>query len=388
MSKIADRIIALCGGPQTISEWLDISPTSVYRWTYPRSSGGSGGHIPQKHIEPLLEAAGRRGIPLTLQDFFDGAPLPPVDSAGKETETAPAATQIHDALLAKARTLSEALPFMRNYAGKTFVIKFGGHAMGEAELSKLFARDMVILKQVGVDPIVVHGGGPQIGDMLERLKIKSSFVDGLRVTDKETVEIVEMVLSGSINKDIVWAIQSAGGNAVGLSGKDGCLIMAKKLTRTKRDEGSNIENILDLGFVGEPAAVNPHILETLKQSDVIPVIAPIGVCTDDMTYNINADTVAGSVAEAMNAKRLLMLTDVEGIKDKSGKLIPELSVREARELIADGTIQGGMIPKVETCILAVQGGVEAAVIMDGRVPHALLLEIFTEHGVGTLVRRA
>ena len=385
MSKIADRIIALCGGPQTISEWLGISPTSVYRWTYPRSSGGSGGHIPQKHIEPLLEAAGRRGIPLTLQDFFDDAPLAP---AGKATEETPAATQIHDAWLAKARTLSEALPYMRNYADNTFVIKFGGHAMGEAKLAKLFAHDIVMLKQVGIDPIVVHGGGPQIGGMLERLKIKSSFVDGLRVTDKETVEIVEMVLSGSINKEIVWAIQSAGGNAVGLSGKDGCLIMARKLTRKKRDEGSNIENVLDLGFVGEPAAINPHILETLKQSDIIPVIAPIGVCPEDMTYNINADTVAGSVAEAMTAKRLLMLTDVEGIKDKSGKLIPELSVNQAMDLIADGTIEGGMIPKVETCILAVQGGVEAAVIMDGRVPHALLLEIFTEHGVGTLVRRA
>ncbi len=385
MSKIADRIIALCGGPQTISEWLGISPTSVYRWTYPRSNGGSGGHIPQKHIEPLLEAAGRRGIPLTLQDFFDDAPLP---SAGKEKKTTPTPTHIHDAWLAKAHTLSEALPYMRNYAGKTFVIKFGGHAMGKAELAKLFARDMVMLKQLGIDPIVVHGGGPQIGGMLERLKIKSSFVDGLRVTDKKTVEIVEMVLSGSINKDIVWAIQSAGGNAVGLSGKDGCLVMAKKLRRKKRDEDSSIENVLDLGFVGEPAAVNPHILETLKQSDIIPVIAPIGVCPDDMTYNINADTVAGSVAEAMTAKRLLMLTDVEGIKDKSGALIPELSISQAKKLIADGTIEGGMIPKVETCILAVQGGVEAAVIMDGRVPHALLLEIFTEHGVGTLVRRA
>lgn len=385
MSKIADRIISLCGGPQTVSKWLGISPTSVYRWTYPKGSGGTGGHIPRKHIEPLLEAAGRRGIPLTLQNFFDDAPLP---SPGKEEGAISSSTHIHEAWLAKARTLSQALPFMRNYAGKTFVIKFGGHAMGEADLAKLFARDIVMLKQLGIDPIVVHGGGPQIGGMLERLKIKSSFVDGLRVTDKETVEIVEMVLSGSINKGIVWAIQSAGGNAVGLSGKDGCLIMAKKLTRRRRDEGSNIENILNLGFVGEPAAINPHILETLKQSDIIPVIAPVGVCSDDMTYNINADTVAGSVAEAMTAKRLLMLTDVEGIKDKSGILIPEMSVNQAKELIADGTIQGGMIPKVETCILAVQGGVEAAVIIDGRVPHALLLEIFTEHGVGTLVRRA
>jgi acetylglutamate kinase len=385
MSKIADRIIALCGGPQIVSEWLGISPTSVYRWTYPRSSGGSGGHVPQKHIEPLLEAAGRRGIPLTLQNFFDDATLP---SSGKKKRAALASTQINNAWLAKARTLSHALPYMRNYAGKTFVIKFGGHAMGDAELAKLFARDIVMLKQVGIDPIVVHGGGPQIGGMLERLKIKSSFVDGLRVTDMETMEIVEMVLSGSINKEIVWAIQSAGGNAVGLSGKDGCLVMARKLRRKKRDDGSNIGKVLDLGFVGEPAAINPHILETLKQSDIIPVIAPIGVCIDDMTYNINADTVAGSVAEAITAKRLLMLTDVEGIKDKSGTLIPELSVSQAKELIADGTIQGGMIPKVETCILAVQGGVEAAVIMDGRVPHTLLLEIFTEHGVGTLVRRA
>ncbi len=383
MSTVADRIIALCGGPQTVSEWLGISPTSVYRWTYPKVNGGTGGHIPQKHIEPLLKAAERRSIPLTLQDFFDESPLP----SGNKGRNG-VSSHIHDAWLAKARTLSQALPYMRNYGGKTFVIKFGGHAMGNADLANLFARDIVMLKQVGINPIVVHGGGPQVGSMLERLKIKSSFVGGLRVTDKETVEIVEMVLSGSINKEIVWAIQSAGGNAVGLSGKDGCLIMAKKLARRKRDEDSDIESILDLGFVGEPASVNPHILETLKESDIIPVIAPIGVCQDDTTYNINADTVAGSVAEAMTAKRLLMLTNVDGIKDKSGKLIPELSIEQAKELIADGTIHGGMIPKVETCILAVQGGVEAAVIIDGRIPHSLLLEIFTEHGVGTLVCRA
>ncbi|MGB8274492.1 MAG: acetylglutamate kinase [Alphaproteobacteria bacterium] len=293
--------------------------------------------------------------------------------------------QIH---LAKAKTLSEALPYMRRYSGSTFVVKYGGHAMGDTELAGLFARDVVLLKQVGINPVVVHGGGPQIGAMLERLKIKSSFVDGLRVTDKETVEIVEMVLSGSINKQIVREINQAGGNAIGLSGKDGNLIRARKLQRTKRDEDSNIEKVLDLGFVGEPVAVDPHILETFKQSDIIPVIAPLGVGVDGETYNINADTAAGAVAAALKATRLLLLTDVVGVLDKSKQLISELTVGDAEALIADGTISGGMIPKIETCIEAVNSGVGAAVIIDGRVPHALLLEIFTEHGVGTLIRRA
>jgi acetylglutamate kinase len=259
--------------------------------------------------------------------------------------------------------------------------------MGEEELAREFARDVVLLRQVGINPIVVHGGGPQIGEMLKRLKIKSSFVDGLRVTDQATVEIVEMVLSGSINKQIVTAINSAGGSAIGLSGKDGSLIEAKKLTRTKRDPGSNIESILDLGFVGEPTRINPHVLEPFRNSDIIPVIAPIGLGADGTTYNINADTVAGAVAAAVKARRLLMLTDVKGVLDRDRRLIPEMTATEVRARIADGTISGGMIPKVETCLDAVEAGVEGAVILDGRVPHALLLEVFTEHGVGTMIRR-
>ena len=292
-----------------------------------------------------------------------------------------------DQWLEQAKTLSQALPYMRRYAGSSFVIKFGGSTMGEADLARLFAADIVLLKQIGINPVVVHGGGPQIGHMLERLKIKSCFIDGLRVTDAETVDIVEMVLSGAINKDIVWNIQCAGGNALGLSGKDGGLILAQKLTRRVRDENSNIENVLDLGFVGEPMQINPHILDILKESDMIPVIAPIGVGNERQTYNINADTAAGAIAEAVTAKRLFLLTDVEGILDQEGHLLTELSVQDARRLIADGTIKGGMLPKIETCIMAVQGGVEAAVILDGRVPHALLIELFTEHGAGTMIRR-
>ncbi|HEX9837049.1 MAG TPA: acetylglutamate kinase [Alphaproteobacteria bacterium] len=294
---------------------------------------------------------------------------------------------IPEEILAKAKTLSEALPFMRRHSGSTFVVKYGGHAMGEEELAREFARDVVLLRQVGINPIVVHGGGPQIGEMLKRLKIKSSFVDGLRVTDQATVEIVEMVLSGSINKQIVTAINSAGGSAIGLSGKDGSLIEAKKLTRSKRDPGSNIESILDLGFVGEPTRINPHVLEPFRNSDIIPVIAPIGLGADGTTYNINADTVAGAVAAAVKARRLLMLTDVKGVLDRDRRLIPEMTATEVRARIADGTISGGMIPKVETCLDAVEAGVEGAVILDGRVPHALLLEVFTEHGVGTMIRR-
>lgn len=287
--------------------------------------------------------------------------------------------------LAKARTLSEALPFMRRYAGATFVIKYGGHAMGETELFRLFARDIVLLRHVGINPVVVHGGGPQIGRMLDRLKIKSEFVDGLRVTDKETVDVVEMVLAGSINKDIVSAINAAGGFAVGLSGKDGNLIQAQRLRRTKRDPNSNIERILDLGLVGEPTEINPHILDFYERSDITPVIAPIGSGSNGETLNINADTAAGAIAAAVGAKRLLMLTDIEGVLDKSGKLIPQMTMLEARRYISDGTIRGGMIPKIETCLEAVGKGVEGAVIIDGRVPHTLLLELFTEHGAGTLV---
>jgi acetylglutamate kinase len=288
--------------------------------------------------------------------------------------------------LEKARTLSEALPYMRTYAGKTFVIKFGGHAMGDPALAELFARDIVLFKQVGINPIVVHGGGPQIGDMLERLKIKSSFIDGLRVTDKATVEIVEMVLAGSINKQIVAAISQAGGRAIGLSGKDSNLILAKKLQRKTRDPDSNIENAVDLGFVGEPTKINADVLADLARSDVIPVIAPLGVGPRGTTLNINADTAAGAVASAVKAERLLMLTDVAGVLDKKGELIPQMTASQVQARKKDKTIHGGMIPKVETCLEAVRGGVEAAVILDGRVPHALLLEIFTEHGVGTLIR--
>lgn len=286
---------------------------------------------------------------------------------------------------AKAETLSEALPYMRRYAGETFVIKYGGHAMGDAELAKLFALDIVLLRQVCTNPVVVHGGGPQIGAMLERLKIKSEFIDGLRVTDKETVEVVEMVLVGSINKAIVTAINDAGGSAVGLSGKDGNLIIAKKLRRTKRDPDSNIERILDLGLVGEPKEISPDILDMFDETDITPVIAPIGISKTGETLNINADTAAGAIAAALAAKRLLMLTDVEGVLDKDGKLIEKLTVSEARRGIKDGTITGGMIPKVETCIMAIENDVDGAVILDGRVPHAILLEIFTELGAGTLI---
>jgi len=287
----------------------------------------------------------------------------------------------------KAAVLSEALPYMRRYAGKTILVKYGGHAMGDEAIADSFARDIVLLKQVGIDPIVVHGGGPQIGEMLQRLKIKSDFIDGLRVTDQATVEIVEMVLSGSINKQIVSAINRVGGTAIGLSGKDGELIRARKLRRTRRDPGSNIEKVLDLGFVGEPETINTKVLETLERSDIIPVIAPIGVGADGETYNINADTVAGAVAAAMDATRLLLLTDIAGVLDREKRLISEMSAAQARALIADGTISGGMIPKVETCLEAVDGGVEAAVILDGRVAHAILLELFTE-GAGTLIRGA
>jgi acetylglutamate kinase len=290
-----------------------------------------------------------------------------------------------DQLLARARTLSEALPFMRRHSGATFVIKYGGHAMGDAALAQLFARDIVLLRQVGINPVVVHGGGPQIGRMLERLKIKSEFVDGLRVTDKETVDVVEMVLAGSINKEIVSAINAAGGFAVGLSGKDGNLIRAQRLRRSKRDPGSNIERILDLGLVGEPTEIDPHVIDFYDRSDITPVIAPIGVGAAGETLNVNADTAAGAIAAAVNARRLLMLTDVAGVIGKDGELIAQMTASQARRLIETGTIKGGMIPKIETCLDAVDKGVEGAVIMDGRVPHALLLELFTEHGAGTLV---
>lgn len=284
-----------------------------------------------------------------------------------------------------AGTLAKALPYMRRFAGEIFVIKYGGHAMGDEAAFNNFAEDVVMLKQVGIHPIVVHGGGPQIGAMLERLKMKSEFVDGLRVTDAATVEIVEMVLSGGINKQIVCAINNAGGTAVGISGKDGNLIRAKKLARSKRDPDSRIEKVLDLGFVGEPSLINPEILESFIESGIIPVIAPIGVSDDCATYNINADTAAGAIAAALGACKLMILTDVPGILAKDKELISEVSAHEARGLIIDGTITGGMIPKVETCLHAVERDVRAAHILDGRIPHVLLIETFTEFGAGTML---
>ena len=287
----------------------------------------------------------------------------------------------------QASILSQALPFMRRYAGQTIVIKYGGHAMGDNNLAQLFANDIVLLKQVGIHPIVVHGGGPQIGQTLERMKIKSSFVDGLRVTDAETVDVVEMVLAGAINKQVSAAINEAGGLAIGLSGKDGNLIRASKIQRTKRDPDSNIEKVLDLGFVGEPDQINVHVLEVFKKSDMIPVIAPIGLGPMGETFNINADTAAGAIAAAIGSKRLLLLTDVAGGLDADENLIEKINSKETYKLIDDGVISGGMIPKATTCLQAVEKGVDAAVILDGRVAHAILLELFTDHGVGTLISR-
>jgi len=282
----------------------------------------------------------------------------------------------------KAAVLAEALPYMRRYAGLTVVVKYGGHAMGEGGDS--FARDVVLLRQVGVNPIVVHGGGPQIGHMLERLGIESRFIDGLRVTDRETMEVVEMVLAGTINKQLVAAINAEGGCAIGLTGKDGGLISAKKAVRARVEGGARVE--IDLGFVGEPEHVAAGVLDTFRQSDIIPVIAPIGVGVAGETYNINADTVAGAVAAAVKATRLLLLTDVAGVLDGDKRLLSEITAGSARRMISDGIVSGGMIPKVETCLDAVDGGVEAAVILDGRVRHAILLELFTNAGPGTLIR--
>ena len=297
---------------------------------------------------------------------------------------------LRDDWLAKADVLTEALPFMRRYAGKRVVIKYGGHAMGDRTVARLFAQDIVLLKQVGIHPIIVHGGGPQIGELLKRLEIKSNFVDGLRVTDSATVEVVEMVLAGRINKEIVTLIQGVGGRAVGLSGKDGGMIQARKLTRTRPKTDSNIEKNIDLGFVGEPSSVDPTLLEDLLHTGFIPVIAPLGLGEgkegeQGQTFNINADTAAGAIAGALQAERLLMLTDIEGVLDGEGALLRNLSPKKARSLIAEGTIAGGMIPKVQTCLDAVAAGAKAAVILDGRVPHALLLEIFTTLGAGTYV---
>ena len=286
----------------------------------------------------------------------------------------------------QARILAEALPNMLRYDEETVVIKFGGHAMGDQALSDAFAKDIVYLKQSGVNPIVVHGGGPQIGDMLKKLEIKSEFVNGLRVTDKPTVEVVEMVLAGLINKDIVSAINRQGGKAVGICGKDANLMIARKITEMADPESSEMRAV-DIGFVGEPLQVNPHIVDVISKSDLIPVIAPIGISRDGETLNINADTFASALAARMKAKRLLLLTDVEGVLDKNGTLIAELAIDEAQELIRNGTITGGMIPKIEGCIEVVEAGVEAVVIINGRVPHSVLLELLTDHGAGTLLGR-
>ena len=279
--------------------------------------------------------------------------------------------------------LSQALPFMQRYAGKNITIKFGGSAMGEDKLSSSFARDIVLLKQVGINPIVIHGGGPRIKKMLDRLKVKSSFVDGLRVTDKETMDIVEMVLSGSINKEIVMEINKEGGMAIGLSGKDALLAKTKKFK--KKNATSEVEKILDLGFVGLPSKINTDFLKWCIQTDFIPVISPIGYGEKFETYNINADTMSGAISASILSERLILLTDVKGVLDKKGKLLTQIKVSEVDKLISNGTISGGMIPKVQTCVEAVKNGVKAAVILDGKLEHSILLEIFTEHGVGTLI---
>jgi acetylglutamate kinase len=287
----------------------------------------------------------------------------------------------------KARILSEALPYMQRYDKATVVVKYGGHAMGDTEAARAFARDVVLMEQTAINPVVVHGGGPQIGDMLTRLGIRSEFAAGLRITDEKTIEIVEMVLAGSINKQIVGFINAAGGKAVGLTGKDGNMVTARKISRTVADPDSNIEKIVDLGFVGEPETVDVTVLEQILGRDLVPVLAPLAAAADGGTYNVNADTFAGAVAGALKAKRLLLLTDVAGVLDKSKALIRELSADDARRLIADGTISGGMIPKVETCIYALEQGVEGVVILDGQVPHAVLVELLTDEGAGTLMHR-
>jgi len=292
---------------------------------------------------------------------------------------------MHVSALDKARILSEALPHMQRYDEETVVVKYGGHAMGEEQLARDFAHDIVLLEQLAINPVVVHGGGPQIGAMLDKLGIRSQFTDGLRITDAKTVEVVEMVLAGSINKQIVGFINAAGGKAIGLTGKDGNLVRARKLSRTVVDAESSIEHIVDLGFVGEPEKVDITVLTQILGREIIPVLAPIAGGADGVTYNVNADTFAGAIAGALKAKRLLFLTDVPGVLDQSKQLIEDMSVEQARRLIADGTISGGMIPKVETCIEALEQGVEGVVILDGKVPHAVLLELLTDHGAGTLI---
>ncbi|MXO86592.1 acetylglutamate kinase [Altererythrobacter aurantiacus] len=289
-------------------------------------------------------------------------------------------------LRSKAEVLIEALPYFQRYAGRTFVVKYGGHAMGDARAARDFAEDIVLLKAVGINPVVVHGGGPQIGAMLKKLGVESEFVDGLRVTDKQTAEIAEMVLSGAINKQLVGWIAQAGGKAIGISGKDGNLVRAEKVERTVKDPDSLIEQAIDLGFVGKPAEVDTTLLETASASGMIPVVAPIGADGEGHTYNINADTMAGAIAGALGAARLFLLTDVPGVLDGDGNLLSDLTPSDIRKLTDDGIVKGGMIPKLETCIEAVDAGCEAAVVLDGRVAHAMLLEFFTSRGAGTLIR--
>ena len=291
------------------------------------------------------------------------------------------------ALLAKAETLTEALPYLQRYAGATFVVKYGGHAMGSPQRQRGFAEDVVLLKAVGINPVVVHGGGPQIGAMLGKLGVESRFVDGLRVTDAATAQVAEMVLSGAINKELVGWIGEAGGRAIGLSGKDGGFVRAVKINRTTRDPDSHIERAVDLGFVGDPETIDRRVIDTVSAAGMIPVVAPIGIGPEGETYNINADTMAGALAAALGAARLFLLTDVAGVLDKNGALLTDLAPADIGALKADGTISGGMIPKIDTCVRAVEAGVDAAVILDGRVPHAMLLEIFTRRGAGTLVHR-
>ncbi len=287
--------------------------------------------------------------------------------------------------IATAETLSEALPYMKEFSGNTFVIKFGGNAMGDSELTTSFSQNIVLMKQVGINPIIVHGGGPQIGEMLDRLNIKTNFIDGLRVTDKNTVEIVEMVLCGKINKEIVQSINNVGGTAVGISGKDSKLIKAKRLTKKDYKSDSRIENILDLGYVGEPNSINPYILNIFEKSDIIPVVAPIGVGEDGETYNINADTVAGAIASTIKATKLIILTDVKGVLDEKGKLIEEINIKLAKDLMNQNIFSEGMIPKIETCISALNNGTDAVHILDGRIKNAMILEVFTEKGIGTKI---
>jgi acetylglutamate kinase len=287
----------------------------------------------------------------------------------------------------RAEVLVQALPHMQRYDEEIVVIKYGGHAMGDRAAAEDFAEDVVLLEQSGLKPVIVHGGGPQIGRMLDRLGIKSEFREGLRVTDEATVEVVEMVLAGSINKQIVGWISAEGGKAIGLCGKDGNMVQARRATRTVTDPDSRIEREIDLGLVGEPERVDRSVLDAVLKAELIPVLAPVAVGADGQTYNVNADTFAGAIAGALRAKRLLLLTDVPGVLDKDKNLIPELSVEDCRRLIADGTITGGMIPKIETCIYALEKGVEAVVILDGKVPHSVLLELFTDYGAGTLIRR-